>query len=163
MNTNNDLRLTMCESALAVLDSKARYTTMLFFRACIKGLHPMNGDTLQNVWIKSVVKDLSEDGLIETDGSLVKITMKGRRVIYNGGYRKMQEREMNKDIRDAYVLLLTSISTICTLFATIFSSIEATKGNTAYTIVAVSMSLVLGGTITSLWRNRHAIRRLLAL
>lgn len=149
MNKNEEKRLALCESALRVLQI-SRYTTQNKFRWEMKKLHPMNNEVLFNAWMLTVRADLKEDGLIEEDGCLVKLTSKGRKVAEGKGYKAFMadtESDERRKKRLSYITVLIDASMLIVSIAGLFVE----KHLFASATMPALFSFIIGVAIGRLW------------
>lgn len=151
------MRLAMCESALRVL-LISRYTTQSKFRQEMKKLHPMNNEALFNVWMLTVRADLKEDGLIEEEGSLVKLTSKGRTVAEGGGYKTFvnnQRDESKQKKRLPYLSVWINASMLIVSIAGLLAETFMSGNVIAFSI----LSFTTGVAADRLWYTRKRKRK----
>lgn len=148
-NKNEETRLALCESALRVL-LISRYTTQSKFRREMEKLHPMNNEKLFNVWMHTVRTDLKEDGLIEEEGSLIKLTSKGRTVAKRRGYKTFLADMVSEEKRKkrlSYITVLTDASMLIVSIVGLF----AEKHLFTSAAVPALFCFIIGVAIGRLW------------
>lgn len=153
MNTSNDLRLAMCESILTVLNDNSMYTTKGALVKKIKQTFPMNDERRQLVYIKTAIQDLADGGFIHEDGSLIKITEKGRSAILQGGYAKAAREEvddMKAETKDRQLSLYINIAALAVAAISETANLLIAERNSILLMSVSSAICFIAGALSSL-------------
>lgn len=162
-NKNEEMRLAMCESALALLNSNSMYTTKNALVKRMKQTFPMNDERRQRVYIKTAIQDLLDGGFVHEDGSLIKITDKGRESILQGGYTKAAERETNYKkaaTKDRRLSLYVNIAALAVTAISETANLLITERNNLLLMAVSSAVCFIAGVLSSLlWSNLRRMQK----
>ena len=156
-NKNEETRLALCESVLAVLDGNSMYTTKGALVKRMKQLFPMNDERRQRVYIKTAIQDLMDSGFVQEEGYLIKITDKGRIAFLHGGYAKTTKEESdNKRIetKDKRISLYLNVAAlVVTAISETANLLIAEKNSVLLMAVSSAICFIAGVLSNLLWSN----------
>lgn len=156
-NKNEETRLALCESVLAVLNGNSMYTTKDVLVRRIKQAFPMNDECRQRVYIKSAIQDLMDGGFVHEEGSLIKITDKGRTAFLQGGYAKTTKEEAdnrNAEKKDRRLSLYVNIAALAVAAIGETANLLMTERNNLPLMAVSSAICFIAGVLSNLlWSN----------